>query len=437
MRIRGYVVPLFVILVSTVIAWLAWPQNGLEATKSPLPIVLSTSRLDLNDAESEARRRLAASPSDAAAGVRLAEILVRKARVDTDASRAIEAERVLRMVLDDEPGEYSALKLLGAVLLSQHRFVEAAHVAERGIGINDRDAWNYGVLGDAYVELGRYDEAFDAFDTMVRVRPDAASYARVAYAHELQGRLDEALRHMQMATEATSAHDPESIAWHHAQVGALLFQMGRVDDAASAFARADHAFPNHPYARAGLARVAAARGNYQRALSMYRALMTEAPTPELAAVIGDLFARIGNVRDAESMYEQAETLEREGWEMEEPQPAALARMLAERGRKIDEAVTLAETAAHTRQDIFTMDALAWAYFQAGRFADARAASVQAMRTGSMDRRIRCHAAAIERATQTGGAIARASDANINGQDANRQCAFESWITEAQVEGPNL
>jgi tetratricopeptide (TPR) repeat protein len=434
MRIRGYVVPLFVILVSTVIAWLAWPQNRLEATKSPLPIVLSTSRLDLNDAESEARRRLAASPSDAAAGVRLAEILVRKARVDTDASRAIEAERVLRMVLDDEPGEYSALKLLGAVLLSQHRFVEAAKVAERGIGINDRDAWNYGVLGDAYVELGRYDEAFDAFDTMVRLRPDAASYARVAYAHELQGRLDEALRHMQMATEATSAHDPESLAWHHAQVGALLFQLGRVDAAASAFARADHAFPNHPYARAGLARVAAARGNYQRALSMYRALMTEAPTPELAAVIGDLFARIGNVRDAESMYEQAETLEREGWEMEEPQPAALARMLAERGRKIDEAVTLAETAAHTRQDIFTMDALAWAYFQAGRFADARAASVQAMRTGSMDRRIRCHAAAIERATQTGGAIARARDANINGQDANRQCAFESWITEAQVEG---
>jgi cytochrome c-type biogenesis protein CcmH/NrfG len=225
MRIRGYVVPLFVILVSTVIAWLAWPQNRLEATKSPLPIVLSTSRLDLNDAESEARRRLAASPSDAAAGVRLAEILVRKARVDTDASRAIEAERVLRMVLDDEPGEYSALKLLGAVLLSQHRFVEAAHVAERGVGINDRDAWNYGVLGDAYVELGRYDEAFDAFDTMVRLRPDAASYARVAYAHELQGRLDEALRHMQMATEATSAHDPESLAWHHAQVGALLFHL--------------------------------------------------------------------------------------------------------------------------------------------------------------------------------------------------------------------
>ena len=104
------------------------------------------------------------------------------------------------------------------------------------------------------MELGRYDEAFAAFDSMVRLRPDAASYARVAYAHELQGRLDEALRHMQMATEATSAHDPESIAWHHVQVGGLLFQMGRIDDAARAFARANYAFPNHPYARAGLAR---------------------------------------------------------------------------------------------------------------------------------------------------------------------------------------
>ncbi len=41
--------------------------------------------------------------------------------------------------------------------------------------------------GDALVELGRYDEAFAAFDRMVSLRPGLASYARVAYARELTG----------------------------------------------------------------------------------------------------------------------------------------------------------------------------------------------------------------------------------------------------------
>jgi tetratricopeptide (TPR) repeat protein len=97
------------------------------------------------------------------------------------------------------------------------------------------------------------------------------------------------------------------------------------------------------------------------------------------------------------MYREAETLERDGWKAEEPQPAALARMLAERGLKVEEAVRLAEQAALRRSDIFTMDALALAYFKAGAFAKAAEASSRARRTGTADRRILYHAAAIERA----------------------------------------
>ena len=113
--------------------------------------------------------------------------------------------------------------------------------------------------------------------------------------------------------------------------------------------------------------------------------------------------------------EQAETLEREGWKTEEPQPAALSRLLADRGRKIDQAVKLAEQAASGRSDIFTMDALAWAYFQARRLPEARAASIQAMRTGTADRRIGCHAAAIERALR-----------DRNAGTTHDVCAFEAW-----------
>ena len=73
---------------------------------------------------------------------------------------------------------------------------------------------------------------------------------------------------------------------------------------------------------------------------------------------------------AEPYYVEAERLEREGWASEEPQPQALARFLAERERKIPEAVRLAEEAAGQRRDIHTMDALAWAYFKAGRLSEA-------------------------------------------------------------------
>jgi hypothetical protein len=57
-------------------------------------------------------------------------------------------------------------------------------------------------------------------------------------------------------------------------------------------------------------------------------------------------------------------------------------------------VTIAEGAAALRDDIFTDDALAWAYFKAGRVAEAKIAIARALRTGTRDAIIRGHAAAI-------------------------------------------
>jgi tetratricopeptide (TPR) repeat protein len=94
-----------------------------------------------------------------------------------------------------------------------------------------------------------------------------------------------------------------------------------------------------------------------------------------------------------------------------PEPSRLARFLASRGRKIDEAAAIAERVAADRRDIFTEDALAWAYFQSGRLDQARAAAALAMRTGTRDRTIRYHAAAIARASgQAADARRLASDA---------------------------
>src|SRR2546422_1874688 len=320
-------IALLVILVSASIAWPRSPHRP----GTPLPIGTGTSRAGLDETIAAGRARLASDPSDAPAGVALAGALLRKARVASDARCAIEAEHVLRAVLKRVPGEYGAVGLLGAVYLSQHRFRDAIDVATRAQAVRPSDAWHDGVLGDAYLELGEYDRAFDAFDAMVHRRPDAASYARVAYALELRRRLPAALVEMRRAAEATGAGDPESLAWHYAQLGNLHFQMGDLDSAEREYRYGNYVFPGHPYARVGLARIAAARGDLATALGRYRELFDEAPTPELAAAIGDLLNAQGNRAAAMSMYERAEVLERDGWKAEEPQPAALARLLADRG----------------------------------------------------------------------------------------------------------
>jgi tetratricopeptide (TPR) repeat protein len=368
----------------------------------PAPLIaaageMTTSRADLELAMNAAEQRLAANPADGRAATAFAQASLRRARIESNGGYTLKAERVLKAVLASEPSDYDALRMLGAVYMSEHRFREAIEIATRATAVHPNEAWNYGVIGDAHIELGEYDAAFDAFDRMTRLRPDAAAYARVAYAQELQGHLQAAIASMRMAAEATGAQDPESLAWHYAQIGNLLLQTDDIDGAAREFARAEHAFPGHPFAELGLARVAAAHGQYDEAQAIYRALMSKAPTSEIAIAAGDLLSMRGDEAGAELMYARAEAIERDAWLTEARLTTNLARMLAERGVRTAEAVQLAEEAARNRKDIFTMDALAWSYFRAGRLADAEEASRQARRTGTADRRILAHAAAIEQA----------------------------------------
>jgi tetratricopeptide (TPR) repeat protein len=354
---------------------------------------ISTSRVDLEQTIAAMRTRVARSPGDATAAVTLADALLRQTRVSGNAGLANEAERVLRAVLTRDGERYDARRMLAATYLSQHRFADALGEAERCRTIRPDDAWVWGVIGDAHVERGEYNAAFDAFDRMAAIKPTAAAYARVSYARELRGDLPGALETMRMAAEATSPHDPESLAWHHAQLGHLHLEMGQLTDARRQFLAAAHAFPEHPFAQIGLARVAEASGDVRTALDMVVAMLETSPTPADLAYSGDLMMKLGRTDAAEKQYRLAEA----AWRTDAPEPSRLARFLAEHGRRLDEAITIGEKARITRNDIFTADALAWAYFQTGRIEKATTMMELALRTGTRDRTIRAHAAEIAHA----------------------------------------
>jgi tetratricopeptide (TPR) repeat protein len=233
---------------------------------------------------------------------------------------------------------------------------------------------------------------------MGRLQPGPPSYARASYGFEIKGDLDGALEWMQRASEGTTPNDLESQAWHFAQIGSLLAQKGRLVEAKLNFDHAGATFPDHPMAIAGLARIKVADGDLASARQMLQGELARVPTPDLAATIGDLSLAMGDEADAERYFAMSEQIERAAWGNGVRQPQVLARFLAEHDRNLPEAVALAEEAARSRTDIFTMDTLSWAYFRSGRLEEAKKASASALRTGSRDARLLYHAAEIQAAS---------------------------------------
>lgn len=361
-----------------------------------------TSRQGLERRIAQLERTLRERPTDSTAGVSLADALLRQARVTGNAGLALKAEQALKAALRDEPTDYGARRMLATVYLSEHRFRDAVVEADRMRAERPTDDWNFGVLGDGHLELGEYDEAFAAFQRMMDLRPTAGAYARAAYALELQGCLEAALEAMKLSIEATPPTDLESIAWHHAQIGDLYRQLGKTKDAAYEYAWADHTFPGHPFAVRGMAALLEADGDRAGAAAKYEAVMVTTPSPDIAEKLGDLYTAMGRSADASREYALAEA----GWRFDAPNPAMLARFLAEHDRALPDAVALAEGAARERHDIFTEDALAWCYFKSGRVREASAAIKEAQRTGSKDHMILRHAVAIREAVEHFGRRAK-------------------------------
>ncbi len=372
--------------------------SAAKAAPASLPGPASgTSRVELSRTVAELTAHLAARPQDGAAVTRLADALIRLQRVNNDGRAVITAEEHLRAFLKRDPAHYEAQRLLSAVLLSQHRFGEAIAQANKVSAMEPRDAWNYGAIGDGYLELGNYDKAFAAYDRMGQLQPGPPAYARTSHALEIKGDLAGALEYMKRAADGSWSNDPESQAWHYAQLGDLFLQQGRVGDARREYERAAATFAQHPLAMLGLAKVKVVAGDLNGARLTLQAELARVPTPDLAATVGDLLQATGDATGAEQYFRMAEQIERASWGNGPAQPQVLARFLADHDRNLTEAVELAEDASVTRRDIYTMDTLAWANFKAGRLAEARKASDQALRTSTRDARILYHAAEIRAA----------------------------------------
>lgn len=109
-------------------------------------------------------------------------------------------------------------------------------------------------------------------------------------------------------------------------------------------------------------------GNAKRARATLEMARRRAPDEiHLAFVLASVYERSGEIGDAERTFREVIAADPE----HAPALNYLGYMLAERGRKLPEAVTLVERALAVDADNPAyLDSLGWAYFKLGRFADA-------------------------------------------------------------------
>jgi len=357
------------------------------------PVILSGS---LQQAIASLQARLRAVPEDWGAWATLGLAYVQQARVSADPSFYPKAEGALRRSLRlHAEGNFEADTGEGALAAARHDFAGALRWGERARSVNPYNGNGYGVVGDARVELGRYDQAFATFQRMVDLEPDLASYARVSYARELQGDVGGAIAAMRLALGA--AGTPEDRAFAASQLGDLYFNSGRLDDAERSYREAVAATPEYMPPQAGLARVAWARGDLEGAIRQFADVVSRYPSPEYLIALGDLDTVAGRGADAAEQYATVRVEERLFQAAGVDVDLELALFDADHGNPAH-AVEEARAEWNRRHSILVADALAWSLSRAGRADEALPYVRLAGKLGYRSALLAFHAGMIERAT---------------------------------------
>src|SRR5439155_13818033 len=269
---------------------------GLHREPSPAPHVAGPALVSkplieagpLSEVIVNLQERLRTVPTDWRSYADLGLAYVQQARVTADPSYYPKAEAVLsRSLALSGARNFDAMTGMAALAAARHDFSGALAWGERAKAVNTYSANVHAVIGDALVELGRYQQAFAEFGRMIDLRPDLSTYARVSYAWELQGNLPNAERAMRLALE--SAGTSSDSAWASYQLGELEWNQGNVARAEGYYRRALAADPTYLPPHAGLGKVAQARGHTSGAIRQYSRLVVRYPLPEYVIALGDLY----------------------------------------------------------------------------------------------------------------------------------------------------
>lgn len=215
------------------------------------------------------RDKILANTETGEAQLSMAQLFMNEARITGEHGHYYPAAlELLDRVIEESPENrdllFRALSSKAAVLLSQHEFGQALEAGQQALAMNPYNAFIYGVLVDAHVELGQYDKAVEMADKMMSIRPDLRSYSRVSYLREIHGDVDGAIEAMEMAVKAGYPGYEQST-WTRLTLGELYRRYNQIDQAEKQFQLALQERPDYPFAYAALADLKVEQQQYEEA----------------------------------------------------------------------------------------------------------------------------------------------------------------------------
>ena len=312
----------------------------------------------------------AAHPANEDAWVRFGDALMQKGRETADAAYCGRAESAFQKALKLNPHSIGALAGLAWVNGVRHEFEASIEWAKKALAENPTNVAALGLIGDAAVEMGDYEKAFELYQKMLDLRPDLSSYGRSAHLLQVTGDLRKAGWLMHKAIEAGSPY-AENTAWCRSQLALMMFAQGAFVPAEQVLTEGLKDAPDDYRLLAAMGKVKAARKEYDAAIDYYRRATAIAPQQDFVAALGDVYAAAGKPDDAARQYALVESIARLNKANGIRGDMLTAKFYADHDRNLAEALKMAEEEYQTRKNVYMADTLAWCYFKNGRLEEAK------------------------------------------------------------------
>ncbi len=320
--------------------------------------------------------------SDLKSKLLLAQLYMQEARITGEHPYYYPATlRLLNNVLTHDSQNFEALAFKASVLLSLHHFSESLVVGNQAKAINDNNSFIYGVLCDANVELGNYEEAVKMSDKMQSIRPGLESYSRASYLREIYGDNAGAIEAMKLAFEAGLAGSEEA-SWAGNTLAQLYLNVGDYNHAEEVSKIILEQRPSYAFAINTLGEIDLARGDYAKAMASFDKAIQIMPEFSFYENKARLLELMGKIEESKSVYRNTITMLKEDASSGHYVDMDLAKIyLALNDSK--QALKYARTEYQRRpMNIDVNQTMAWVQYKIGNQAEAKKYLKVAMRMGT-------------------------------------------------------
>jgi tetratricopeptide (TPR) repeat protein len=296
----------------------------------------------------------------------------------------------------DQIGPWPDLCLVKAHLeMKFHRLAETKRTLAMAPGLAEsypgRVVWS-----DIHLQEGRYAEAKQMCEALVAEDRTWDNLARLAYWESKFGRIEDAERIYAEAEDEIIAKEMRGYAWVQLQRGLLDLRRGRYQEAAAHYRRAGESYSGYWLVDDHLAELSGSQGKYDEAVALYKRVLAETPRPELQQAFGELYATMGEQREAEKWFDKAlagylDASENGGVHYYHH----LVDFFSDVRENGPEAVMWASRDFELRQNFGTEGALAWALYRHGQIEEAEAMMDRALASGVQDGHLFAKAATIK------------------------------------------